>query len=130
MAGDLDSEVPTAEIADNPNIVNKLFPSEIRLKFEIFSYRNAATILESSFPNQFSDIIDALEIFEITTDMIRMPGGSKGPIAKYVDTLFTEDMGWREVRITGDLHVKLLKQLETMLCFQILSARVHRRTSH
>ena len=41
--------------------------------------------------------------------MIRMPGGSKGPIAKYVDTLFTEGMGWQEVRITGDLHVKLLK---------------------
>ena len=38
--------------------------------------------------------------------MIREPGGSKGQIAKYVDTLFSD--GWAETRISADLHVKLL----------------------
>lgn len=37
--------------------------------------------------------------------MIRTPGGSKGPIAKHVDTLFGKD--WRETRIIADLEVKL-----------------------
>lgn len=45
--------------------------------------------------------------------MIRTPGGSKGPIAKYVDTLFTESNGWRETRISADLHVKLLDAKKT-----------------
>ncbi|WP_157994827.1 BglII/BstYI family type II restriction endonuclease [Paracoccus tegillarcae] len=34
-----------------------------------------------------------------------MLGGSKGPIAKYVDTLF--DDNWQETRISADLHVQL-----------------------
>lgn len=38
--------------------------------------------------------------------MIRKPGGGKGLIAKYVDSLF-EDSDWQETRITADLHVKL-----------------------
>ncbi|MYF68520.1 MAG: hypothetical protein F4053_12475 [Proteobacteria bacterium] len=63
--------------------------------------------LAHNFPAQFAQIIHALESFEITTTMIRLPGGSKGPIAKYVDTLFTQP-DWRETRITADLHVKLL----------------------
>ena len=109
MAEELNGEISTAQIADDPSVIKKTFSSEIRSKFEIYSYRNAATLLKSSFPEQFSDLITALNTFEITTNMIRMPGGSKGQIAKYVDTLFTEGMGWQEVRITGDLHVKLLK---------------------
>lgn len=109
MAGEFDGEPSTTQIADDPDVIKKTFSSKIRSKFEIHSYRNAATILKSSFPEQFSDIITALNTFEITTDMIRLPGGSKGPIATYADTLFTENMGWHEVRITGDLHVRLLK---------------------
>lgn len=94
------------KIADDPSIFTDLFSDTVRSKFEIFSYRNAASILSRSFPNQFKQITQALESFEITTSMIRLPGGSKGPIAKYVDTLFAEE--WTETRISADLHVKLL----------------------
>ena len=93
--------------ADEWSMIKGVFPSIVRNKFEIFSYRNAATILSQNFSTQFSQIIRALELFEITTTMIRTPGGSKGPIAKYVDTLFTPP-DWQETRITADLHVKLL----------------------
>jgi len=105
---DRDDDVSSGRGADAEAVVANVFPEELRQKFEIFSYRNAATILASSFPEQFANIIGGLEKFSITKDMIRIPGGSKGPIAKYVDTIFTEDMGWREARITADLHVKLL----------------------
>ncbi len=83
-----------------------LFSESIRRKFEIYSYRNAAAILASSFPAQFSHVINALEKFEITTQMIRRPGGSKGEIARYVDTLFPSP-DWIETRISADLHVRL-----------------------
>jgi len=102
------NDVSVGTIADSDKIVDNLFSNELRARFEIFSYRNAVAILANSFPEQFSNIISALEQFQISQEMIRMPGGSKGPIAKYVDTLFTEDTGWTEARITADLHVKLL----------------------
>ena len=92
--------------ADAKEYVEGFFDKDILQKFEIFSYRNAAGILASSFPEQFEDILEALRSFQITEQMIRIPGGSKGPIAKYVDTLFVDN--WRELRISADLHVKLL----------------------
>ena len=94
-------------VADEWSMVEGVIPSTVIDRFEVFSYRNAATILSQNFPTQFAQIINALETFEITTTMIRRPGGSKGPIAKYVDTLFAQS-DWHETRITADLHVKLL----------------------
>jgi hypothetical protein len=101
-------DVSSGKIADRHALVEQAFSPQLRDKFEIFSYRNAAAILASSFPEQFTGIISALEALEIPRDMIRTPGGSKGPIAKYVDTLFLEEEGWKEARISADLHVKLL----------------------
>ena len=106
-SGNIDG-ISSGRIADENRIVENVFTAELRNKFEIFSYRNAATILESSYPLQFSNILKALEVFQITKQMIRLPGGNKGPIASYVDTLFIESDGWKETRITADLHVKLL----------------------
>ena len=96
----------TGRIADPADRVDMLFSDRIRRNFEIFSYRNAAAILSAGFPNEFADICSVLERFTISKTMIRQPGGSKGPIAKYVDTLF--DDHWIETRISADLKVKLL----------------------
>jgi len=93
-------------VADEQAVALKVFPVELVNKFEIYSYRSAAAILVQNFPSQFSQIVSALEKFKITTNMIRSPGGSKGPIARYVDDLFL-NQGWKETRITADLHVKL-----------------------
>jgi hypothetical protein len=111
-------DVSTGKGADHSELVNAHLPIALRDKFEIFSYRNAASILASSFPSQFSQIIDALSNFSISRTMIRTPGGSKGPIAKYVDTLFAEPDGWRETRISADLQVKLLDAKKTDHVFQ------------
>lgn len=92
--------------ADAENSLIEAIPDNLRAKFEVFSYRNAANILKNSFPQQYADVMAALENFEITTQQIRTPGGSKSVIAKYVDTLF--DPSWKETRISADLHVKLL----------------------
>ncbi len=94
-------------VADDWQRIKDLFPSSVRDKFVIHSYRSAASILFMNFPEQFDQIIKALEAFEIDERMIRTAGGSKGPIAKYVDTLFTKP-DWQETHITADLHVRLL----------------------
>lgn len=99
-------EVSEGRVADPKSVVENVFPAELIKKFEVRSYRNAATILKLSFPDQFKAILNALNEFEINTSMIREPGGSKGPIAKYVDELFDEK--WQETRIVADLNVRLL----------------------
>lgn len=99
-------DVSQGRNADPAHLVRAALPQAILDKFEVYSYRNAASILNSGFPDQFSAITAALERFSITTAQIRTPGGSKSVIAKYVDTLFDDQ--WREMRIAADLHVKLM----------------------
>lgn len=93
-------------VSDGDQCLKDLFSPNIRTKFELHSYRNAASILRHGYPGQYAQLTQVLEDFEITKQMIRVPGGSKGPIAKYVDSIFPEN--WVETRITADLHVKLL----------------------
>lgn len=100
------NDISTGAVADDPAVLKHAFSEDILSKFEIFSYRNAAGILKASFPEQFENLINALNQFTISKTMIRYPGGSKSEIAKYVDTLFDEE--WHETRISADLHVKLI----------------------
>ena len=83
-----------------------LFSEIIRRKFEILSYRNAASILANSFPDQFACFADALKKFEITTTMTRRTGSGKREVARYVDSLFPSPK-WIGTRITDDLLVRL-----------------------
>lgn len=100
-------DVSEGKIADPASCYQHYFPPELLTKFEIYSYRNAAGILANSFPEQFQTLLGVLHKFRITRDQIRTPGGSKGPIAVYVDALFPDD--WIEARISADLHVRLLR---------------------
>lgn len=93
-------------VADDANFVRSLFPADVLRRFEIYSYRNAASILASGFKHEFRDVISVLRQLTITETMIRMPGGSKGPVAHQIDELFPDD--WQETRISADLHVKLM----------------------
>lgn len=103
---EIEGPTSSGQIADGHEAIERNFGSDLRRKFTFYSYRNAADILARSFPEQFSDILSTLQRMDITTEMIRMPGGSKGPIAKHVDTLFSDH--WVETRIAADLHVRLL----------------------
>ncbi len=98
--------MPSSTISDDPSAVAAIFSSDQRTKFEIHSYRNAATILAHGFPEQFRHVQSVLDQFAISQSMIRSPGGSKGPIAAYVDTLFPDD--WIETKLTADLVVRLM----------------------
>jgi hypothetical protein len=51
--------------------VARKVPQSIRDKYEVYSYRSAAVILAESRKAEFDEIIQALEAFAITTQMIR-----------------------------------------------------------
>lgn len=94
------------EAADPKRLVDRIIPQDIRQKYEIASYRNAALILAESWKAEFADIMNALRAFTITTDIIRKPGGNESEIPK----LFTRSLrplGWHETIIRGDLEVTL-----------------------
>ena len=75
-------------------------------RFEYRSYGHALEILQSSFQTEWGEICEALKSLEITADEIRAGGGNESAIpAKFDRVLWPR--GWREVRITGDLLVKV-----------------------
>lgn len=75
-------------------------------KFEFQSYGHALEILNEAFPNEWNEIQDSLEKFTISLNDLIVSGGNETAIPKKFDDVLYP-LGWREIRITGDLLVKL-----------------------
>jgi hypothetical protein len=92
--------------ADPQAVVDRMVPSDVREKYDVVSYRNAAVILSETRQNEFSEILDALRAFAITTRMIRVAGGNESEIPK-VFSQKLRPLGWHETIISADLAVTL-----------------------
>lgn len=110
---DLAEEISKTQIADKPNdvgdpaeIVQAKIPQDIRDRYQVFSYRNAATILSETRKAEFDDLLKALREFELTTTMIRTAGGNESAIPKLFSNSL-RPLGWHETVVQGDLVVKL-----------------------
>ncbi len=75
-------------------------------KFEFHNYNHAFEIITQAFPDEWKEITDCLSKLEITTDDLRAIGGNETNIPKKFDDILYP-YGWREIRISGDLHMKL-----------------------
>ncbi len=94
------------DVGDPAEIVEAKIPQDIRDRYEVFSYRNAATILSETRKAEFDDLLKALRGFNLTTTMIRTAGGNESAIPKLFSTAL-RPMGWHETVVQGDLVVKL-----------------------
>lgn len=74
-------------------------------KFEFHSFNHALEIVTQAFPERWAEIVDCLRRLEITTDDLREAGGNETRIPKKFDDVLYP-YGWREIRISGDLHIK------------------------
>lgn len=75
-------------------------------KYEFQNYGHALEILSEAFPAEWEDIQNCLEQLSISIQDLRAAGGNETAIPKkFDDALYP--LGWREIRITGDLLVKL-----------------------
>lgn len=75
-------------------------------KFEFQNYGHALEILYDAFPDEWNEIQDCLERLSISIEDLRAAGGNETAIPKkFDDALYP--LGWREIRITGDLLVKM-----------------------
>ena len=99
------------EAADPQSLVDVTMPIELREKYEIYSYRSAATILAISHKEEFRELCEALMAFTITDSMIRTAGGNESEIPKLLSAAL-RPKDWRETIIRGDLHIqKISKKL-------------------
>lgn len=100
-----DGEMPVPEaelISARDRSLPDVISADFRTRFEVQSYRNAARILASASPDEFSELIGALSSFEIATAEMVKGGGNKSEIAKKMDGLLNP-LGWYETRIRGDM---------------------------
>lgn len=74
-------------------------------KYEFFDYGHAMEILSGSYPQEWRELTDCLERFEISLADIAKEGGNKSNIPKTFDDLLFPK-GWKEVKITADLLIK------------------------
>lgn len=85
---------------------NRYIRETLHNKFEFQSYGHALEILYEAFPTEWNEIQDCLEQLTISTDELRAAGGNETAIPKKFDDVLYP-LGWREIRISGDLLVKM-----------------------
>ncbi|NSW52614.1 MAG: restriction endonuclease [Anaerolineae bacterium] len=87
----------------------QVLPETIKKRYELHNVNNAVEILSQAFPVEFTEIMSALTDFYLTIDDITRSGGNESTIPKKLSAAL-HPIGWEEVKITGDLLVKLHKR--------------------
>jgi hypothetical protein len=82
----------------------KYIPMDIANLYEIHDYKHAAVILRHEFPEEFSEICDALRTFRLTEQNVREPGGSESAIPKRFSDIL-RPMGWRERKLNAKVII-------------------------
>ena len=83
-----------------------IIPHDIKNKFEFHNFGHALEILPQAYPEEWDDLISALRGLEIPLADIKAAGGNESAIPKRFDDLLYP-RGWSEIRITGDLLLKM-----------------------
>lgn len=100
-----------SEAADPQWLIDKMIPADLREKYEVYSYRSAATILREAHPKEFDELCEALRNFKITKTIIRTAGGNESEVPK-VFSASLRPKGWQETIIRGDLVVEKISRVE------------------
>lgn len=101
----------TPEAADPQWLIDRKIPADLRQKYEVYSYRSAATILAESHPEEFAELCDALRRFMITKTIIRTAGGNESDVPKAFSAVL-RPKGWEETIIRGDLMVEKISRVQ------------------
>ncbi len=84
--------------ADTQAAVEKYISAEVLALYDVFSFRHAAAILATSYPDELKEIEAALLAFRITTQEIGMPGGNESDMPKKFARML-RPIDWVETRI-------------------------------
>ncbi len=114
MAHEDDVSLKPGPNADAEDEVQKHISSAVLNLYDVYSYRHAAAIMKTSFPNELKEIEQALLNFKITLNDIAMPGGNESVIPKQFSTALRPH-NWYETRVQGDLVIRVSEQSEEVL---------------
>ena len=81
-------------------------PASLLSKYEIHNFNHAIEILSQAYTAEYAEIIDALDTFSLSVSDIVTGGGNESAIPKRFSS-YMRAIDWQEVKITGDLLVKL-----------------------
>lgn len=82
---------------------NGVIPPEIRGKYQFLESGSAAAVLSVVSPEEWQDVLSALDEFELNPQTWLKAGGNRGDVAKELDGLF-DKRGWTERRL--DIETK------------------------
>lgn len=83
-----------------------VFSEDLQGRYSFAETRNAAGILAATDPEALQDLIDVLEEFTLSVDLLVRAGGNKSRVAWELDEAF-RDRGWREARFEQSLTTTL-----------------------
>ena len=86
--------------------ISRYIREKLLEKYEFQNYGHALEILHDAFPQEWGELQDCLEHLLISIEDLRTAGGNETAIPKKFDDVLYP-LGWREIRITGDLLVKM-----------------------
>ena len=81
-------------------------PISLLAKYEIHNFNHAVEVLSQAYANEYAQIIAALEDLTLSVADIVAGGGNESAIPKKLSA-YLHPLEWQEVKITGDLLVKL-----------------------
>lgn len=89
----------------------ELIPTEIKQKYDIHNFNHAAEILTQAYPSELNEVFCALQDFSLSREDLLKGGGNESAIPKKLSS-FLYPLGWAEVKISGDLLVRLKRRHE------------------
>jgi hypothetical protein len=72
-----------------------IVPKDLVELYHVHEWRNAAGILATACPNEWTDIVAALRDFRLLRSEVRAAGGNRSPISDRLDASFYS-RGWKE----------------------------------
>lgn len=82
----------------------QLVPEDLRQLYRVKEWRNAAGVLSTACPDEWSDIINILRDFRLYKSEVIAAGGRKSPIASRIDKRFYE-RNWVEKKFDTKIEV-------------------------
>lgn len=82
------------------------FPADVRARYQFAETRNATTILASTNPEAFAQVVNVLRNFHLRTSDLLTPGGQESDLAARANRMFREN-GWREARVDTLIRLSL-----------------------
>lgn len=81
-----------------------LIPPDIMDLYEVHEWRNAAGVLSTAHPVEWTEVLDALRSFRFRTSDVLAPGKNKSELAKSFDATLTSK-GWTETQFSTAIKV-------------------------